>query len=497
MAKTTKISDYRTPLKYRLITIVVLITALFTVFSFYTQLSRKAVFFYEVKEGAIVNDKEYSGMILRSEIIQKAPEAGYINFYTREGKRVAAGNNVSSIDESGNIQQYLEDNALSGVNLSDKNLKEIKKELSAFSLRYNDSEFYSIYDAKYNISSSIIELTNFDTLNSLDEVLNAEGGNYLIQTAPTSGIVSFYIDDYSDKDESSIKESDFDSSKYSPNFIKSGELVDKDAAIFKIISSDVWSVIFRLSEEDSAQFADKSSLKVKFRGKDMSLRGAYSTFTSSEGILYGKLVFDKYMIQFENDRFVNFDIEMEDSSGLKIPKKTIVEKEFYTIPLDYLTRGGNSLSRGVAKESTQGGGSEFLPIDVFYEDEKYAYLEIGEDTPLKEGDYIFAAGFAAGSENRASAPSTPSLESKEEEESREAYRPPASASASRYRIGEKSALQGVYNINKGFASFRHVEVLASNEEYYIIKKNTRYGLSVYDHILLDTEGVNEGDFIYQ
>lgn len=494
MAKTVNINDYRTPLKYKLLIIVIITTALYTAFSFYTQLSRNAVFFYEVKEGSIINNKEYSGLILRNEIIQRAPAAGYINFYTREGKRVAAGNNVSSIDESGNIQQYLEDNSLSGVNLSDKNLKEIKKELSAFSLKYNDSEFYAIYDAKYNISSSIIELTNFDTLNSLDDMMKAEGGNYLIQTAPSSGIVSFYIDDFSDKDESSLKESDFDSSKYGANFIKSGELVDKDAAIFKIISSDIWSIIFKLNEEDSAAFADKDFLKVKFRGKDMSLRGDFSTFTSSEGILYGKLVFDKYMIQFENDRFVNFDIETEDSSGLKIPKKSVIEKEFYTVPGKYITRGGNGLKEGFLKESAQGAQAEFVPVDIFYQDETYAYLEIGEDEPLKEGDYIYDSG---GKENVQISSSAILSEEESEEESEESYTPPLSSAVTRQRIGEKATLPGVYNINKGFAAFRHIEVLSSNDEYYIIKKNTKHGLSVYDHILLDTEGVNEGDFIYQ
>ena len=52
-------------------------------------------------------------------------------------------------------------------------------------------------------------------------------------------------------------------------------------------------------------------------------------------------------------------------------------------------------------------------------------------------------------------------------------------------------------INKGYAIFKKVDILSSNEEYYIVKKNTKYGLSVYDHILLDTEGINEGDFIYR
>ena len=38
-------------------------------------------------------------------------------------------------------------------------------------------------------------------------------------------------------------------------------------------------------------------------------------------------------------------------------------------------------------------------------------------------------------------------------------------------------------------------VLYSNEEYSIVKSNTQYGLSVYDHIVLDASSVQENDFL--
>ena len=38
--------------------------------------------------------------------------------------------------------------------------------------------------------------------------------------------------------------------------------------------------------------------------------------------------------------------------------------------------------------------------------------------------------------------------------------------------------------------------LNQNEEYAIVKSNTEYGLSVYDHIVLVGESVDENDFIY-
>ena len=59
-------------------------------------------------------------------------------------------------------------------------------------------------------------------------------------------------------------------------------------------------------------------------------------------------------------------------------------------------------------------------------------------------------------------------------------------------------VQGVYNINRGYTVFRRIEILSSNDEYYTIKKGTDYGLSVYDHIVLDANAVTgNGMIIYQ
>ena len=64
--------------------------------------------------------------------------------------------------------------------------------------------------------------------------------------------------------------------------------------------------------------------------------------------------------------------------------------------------------------------------------------------------------------------------------------------------GYKNALLiGVYNMNKGYADFRQINILYQNEEYAIVKSNTRYGLNVYDYIVLDASAVTDEQFIYE
>ena len=69
-------------------------------------------------------------------------------------------------------------------------------------------------------------------------------------------------------------------------------------------------------------------------------------------------------------------------------------------------------------------------------------------------------------------------------------------SSSTYRVGtDKDKLTGVYNINKGYAVFKQIKVLASNDDYTIVEAKTPYGISLYDHIALDGKSVKENQTI--
>ena len=72
----------------------------------------------------------------------------------------------------------------------------------------------------------------------------------------------------------------------------------------------------------------------------------------------------------------------------------------------------------------------------------------------------------------------------------------ATESSEIFQAGEKESMKGAYNINKGYTIFRRVEILQENEEYCIVKEGTAYGLSVYDHVVLDAETVEEAQVIY-
>ena len=162
-------------------------------------------------------------------------------------------------------------------------------------------------------------------------------------------------------------------------------------------------------------------------------------------------------------------------SGLKIPVSSIVEKEFYTVPLDFLTLGDNGDTQGFLKEVRNGDSSstEFVNVTIYKridadgneitegtQDTSGGLCYVDKDT-LKEGDVLVKPD-----------------------------------SGETFTVGNTDNLQGVYNINQGYAVFRQIEIMDQNEEYCIVEQGTSYGLRAFDYIVRDGSTVNEEEIVY-
>lgn len=463
--KQKKIVRYRKPLNLNVGMIVFAVIFVYLVFSVTTYLRKEKVQFYEVVEGSIVNDKIRTGIILRNEEIQYSDRSGYINYYVGEGKRASVGTSVCSIDESGTLASALSENEDLNINLTEEDVLDIRKQLSNFSLGYRDSQFHDVYDIKYSMEAAVLEHVNFNALDKLESTMESMGVHFSQVKAPKSGVISYAIDSYEGLTPEQISETVFDRTNYNRAFTTSGALVESGTPLYKIVTDDKWSVVFPMTEQDIADFGTETSLKVSFPGHSLTTTGAFSMITGTDGKPYGKLDFSKYMIQFISDRYIDIEILSHTEKGLKIPISAVTTENFYLVPVDYLTTGGNSQDSGFQKEvySENGTSIVFTPATIYYSTDEYYYIKIGEDEELKAGDYVVKPN-----------------------------------SSDRYQIGPTASLEGVYNINKGYTIFKQIEILSQNDEYYTVKEGTSYGLSVYDHIVLDASVIEkEGVLIYQ
>ena len=462
--KNQKIRKLHKPLNINVGVIIFGIIFVYLAFSVTAYLSKEKIQFYEVVQGGIVRDRSYTGLILRQEQVKNSAGAGYINLYLREGKRASVGARIYSLDETGGLKALMDEIQTEEQPISKENIRDLRKQMDSFVISFQDSDFSTVYDYRYDLENSVMEYASFGTVEQLDQMAAEAGVNFQQITSDVSGVVSYGIDSYEGLTPSDVEEALFDRSGYSKTIRQSGQMIDSGVPVYKIVTSEDWSIVFLLSEEDQEHFSDRSALTIHFLADSFTTTANYSTITGKDGKTYGKLDFSKYMEQFIGDRFVEFEIVEDQTRGLKIPISAVTEKDFYLVPMEYMTPGGDSSDQGFYKEvySEEGTSVVFVPADIYYSDETYYYVDAGEGSELKSGDYIVKP-----------------------------------QSTDRFQLSQTASLKGVYNINRGYAVFKQIEILDSNEEYYTVKEGTSYGLSVYDHIVLNASMVQEGQILYQ
>ena len=65
-----------------------------------TYVTAKHVSVYEVREGSILKDNSYTGIVIREETVINATDSGYINYFVSSGSKVGNLTNVYSISEN-------------------------------------------------------------------------------------------------------------------------------------------------------------------------------------------------------------------------------------------------------------------------------------------------------------------------------------------------------------------------------------------------------------
>lgn len=431
---------------------------------------------YEVLDGDIASTSYYTGIALRSETIVTSEFAGYVNYYLRERQKAAVGNLVYTVDESGSMTEYLNNTAGEGSRLSEENLKELKAQLSSFSASYSDDRFSEVYDVNAALSSMLMEYMNVNTLKELSDGAGS-GVSVSFQKCPAkqSGIVFYSVDGMEGLTPEQLSADAFSKENYGRTSYTGGMLVKSGDPVYRLVTEDTWSVAIPLTEEDLVRYGQETSLTVHFTEKRLDARAAFSVVRGADGASYGILTLDKYMVQFAGERFIELEVKTSQAEGLKIPKTALVSQDAYVIPAEYLTTGGDSLAEGFYKEVYGEDGSistEFVTADILRvtgEEEKEAAKDAGETVP--DYCYVSTSNFSQG--DMLILPD----------------------SNERFRVAEKQSLTGVYNVNRGYASFRYIEVIDENQEYCIAKKHVYYSVRTYDYIALHGSGVTEGEIL--
>lgn len=430
---------------------IILIYLIITVFMYTTS---KQISVYEVRKGSIVKDNSYTGFIIREEQVTTAQETGYVSYFHNENEKIKSGSNVYAISSEKLAAESVPDETSTIVN--DELQQNMLRRTQNFHENFVSNKFSTVYSFKSDIQTVLQSAAKQSKNDRLGEIIAQSGKDISVYQSSRDGIVVMTFDGYEEASEDILSPQIFERDDYEPTYLTDQMSIKQGEPVYKLITGDTWNVYVQLSEETAARLSETTYVKTRINKENETIWAEFSIIEKDHNY-YGRLCYDNSMIRYSQDRYVTVELILEDETGLKIPKSTVAEKNFYVVPGEYLDTIG-TYNQGVMVK--KGDEAVFQSVDIYY---------TTEDNRVYLNPSVF-------------------------EEDAVLVKP---GSMETYSLKETAALPGVYCINKGYAVFKPVKILCENDDYYIVEEGISYSLSNYDHIVQDADMVEEDEVVFQ
>ncbi len=449
--QNSKVTRYRRYSWLNIGTIMFIAIFIYIIISVILYLTAKHITTYEVTAGSISGNYRYFALALKTEEVQTAPYSGYVTYYARNGSRTGSGSIVCSIDE---YEQ--ESDASSDITLEESDYDSLKSMSKSFAINFSADSFQQIYTLRSDLETYLAQVgATQDTTNA----------TYLsnIVTAPSSGFVVYQTDGYEGLTESALTADLFNTNNYKTVNLRSEGQISFGDDLYKLVQGEEWYLYFPISADLSATLADRTTMRFRFLKDDTTFSSGFSIIQNGD-TYFGKLTLKNSLVRYVTDRFLNIELLLDSKDGLKVPTSSIAEKTFYEIPAEYaITNEDDTSTVTLIKESFRSDGSaedEIITATIYSQTDD-GYL-VATDL-FETGDYVCQSG-----------------------------------NVRKHQITDDDLvkIQGVFNINKGYAVFREVTIIDENEEFCVVEPNNPYGLAAHDYIALDASTVTDDDIVY-
>ena len=437
------------------------IILLYVVMSVILSLRKEPITTYKVNASNINNNIICDGIALRQEKEISSDKSGYVCYFVRDGDKVSKNAAVCTVDETGSLIQSVEKKDADDAKFSSSDYLEIRSTIDTFKTSYSDTEFYQVYNFRNTIESKVMEMANQLIMKEYSAQGSTAKTTVRNMTAPESGIITYFTDGYEKLTPETLQESDFDKTKYTRKSLKSGEIVESGSTIYKLISSESWSVCCYITIDQANTLADENSLIYSINNSDAEISSKYDMIRTENGYIL-VLPLEKYMIDYVDERFLSVEIILDQYEGLKVPNSAIIEKQVYKFPIEYLTAGGDeTASNKLYVQSTDEEGNATVKeadTTIYQKDEKFIYVD---PVSFSDSDVLIK---------------------------------PDSKDTLQVSKLEHTTLKGVFIANKGVAEFSKINVIKEGEEFTIV--DTKDRLRQFDNIVMDSSQVTENQIIY-
>ena len=422
--------------------------------------SKSHLEFYDIQEASLAQDNVVTGMILRDETVIEAKYSGYVNYYFPDNSRITKDAVLFSIDETKDVYNSLMNHDVKKGLTSDDS-EYIKRIIQEYRDTRQASDYQyitSFVDELHNAVQEVTDDYSVETVNTL--VGENPPASFHMYYSDKSGLISYNTDELCGITLEQIRENSFSLATGYKEYKKRKTIVAEGSPVVKYITSDSWQILCKLNDSQKKSIQELKEIDFIICDDGFKTSAPVSVI-EIDSKPYAVITMNDYVQNYLNQRFLSIELNWQVSSGYKIPLSAITEKEFYVIPIQYFTRGGNINQLGLVREvidsKTGLANYDFVECMIYHNDGMYYYVST---TDFQSGENVF------------------------------------SESGEVYQLGLKESLEGVYNINKGYALFRRIERITQNDEYCIVHKGTEYGINLYDHIALKALDAVDSGIIY-
>ena len=415
-------------------------------------LTQKHIAGYEVVEGTISGNYRYDAIALKEEEIINSDVSGNISYFAREGTKANADMVICSVGAS-----PLSDSSGSSIvtELSEEDLQHAKNEMISFVVNFGENMFSEVYGFKSDMQGVILQSS-----------INEDAGDYVSSSfaAPSPGFVVYSTDGMESLTAQELTRESFNVGTYQSENLRLKSSVNAGDPIYKLITNDTWELCFPIDDSLRRDLEDVSTIRVRFL-KDNTVFSAPIEMVEGKDGVYGKITLKSSLVRYVADRYLEIELILNRAKGLKIPVSSITEKTFLEIPEEYVTVNEDTPNEVfLIRETFLADGSSTtsnVTASVYSHDRESGCYLINPGL-LEAGDFVIMPG-----------------------------------STRKFQVTEdtEKTIQGVYNINKGYAVFRQVNIIDENEEFCIADPGNIYSLSAHDRIVLDASKVKEDDII--
>lgn len=458
--KNEKVIKYNRSFNLNIGVVIFLVIIIYVIFHIFSYLTSSSIAEYQVSQGTIATNNIYRGLIIRDETIAYAEQSGYINYYVSDGSKVAINDIIYSIDTNGDVSSKITSAVEDGSMLDSASIGDFIGDINGFTQSYNVSDFTNVNYFKEQLASNLTQTLSQNALSSLKDAVGVaeQNSTFYKFSSPNPGIISYRIDGFEGMSVSDFKKEDLVATGYSSVDLDKNTEVNQLDPVYKRVNSEVWNIIIEISDSLAEELNEGTYVKIRFCEDDYSCYASYKII-KKENLYFLNLELKNSMIRYLNERYVDIELVLNSKTGLKIPNSAITSKEFFKIPISCFTKGAESDDPCLLiKADENDGGVKLVTPTIYCETEDYYYVD---EQDVSAGDVIVL-----------------------------------NDTSSTYVIGtDKESLVGVYNINKGYAVFKQINIISQNDDYAIVDTKTAYGISLYDHIALNGDSVHENDII--